>query len=363
VDRFAELARQYHGWIVVGLPEVDGVHDGYYNTAALIGPDGSAGKYRKSHSYITEVRWARDGDLGFPVFDAPLGRLGILICMDAEYPESARVLALAGCDVVCFPTNWLDEKSPSAYWLQRAWENGTYWVCANRLGLERGVQFSGGSAILGPDGEVLAALDDTDGAVMAEIDPGRSTATRQRRLAARRQGLYQAMALNSYLWPGDHVADRGDSDALEGVGPVLSPATVRMAVEDGIPAADNTAAQVEDRLARWPADLAAPAPTMLPATGVRLASGMREQDPLHWFLPRIRAAENNAWLVFANAGSLTSGIFGPSFYRSPRRESLAADGPVRMELAADRTDLDRRIALEKPYLRMRPLHLYSTLSR
>ena len=185
VERFADLARRHGGWIVAGMPEVDPANGGFYNSAALIGPDGLAGTYRKTHPYVTEVRWARDGDVGLPVFDTPLGRLGILICMDAEYPEAARVLALAGCDVVCFPTNWLSEKSPSAYWIQRAWENGTYWVCANRVGLERSIRFSGGSAILGPEGEVLASLDDGHGIVLSRIDPGRAATVRARRLADR----------------------------------------------------------------------------------------------------------------------------------------------------------------------------------
>lgn len=495
VDRFAGLAHQYQGWIVTGLPEADNATGGFHNSAALIGPHGLAGKYRKSHPFITELRWARDGDLGLPVFDTPLGRLGILICMDAEYPEAARVLALAGCDVICFPTNWLDEKSPSAYWIQRAWENGTYWVCANRLGFERRVQFSGGSAILGPDGEVLAMLDDTEGAVSAPVDIARARDTRQERLAARRPQLYQPMMLNSYLCPGVHVAHPDDSGALDGLGPAAPLPAVRIAVENRIDQTENTLAELEARLASWPTNLAAfppvqpamaegassaepaasaaarfaelteslarvakahqcviatggplvegpdlfdtavlalpdetlivhrsthpgnarswarpadreppvvrtafglaglltgdellipevarglaasgaeyifaisaldgPAPTGLSATNVPLASGMRSHDPMHWCLPRVRAAENNAWLLFANAGALPGGVFGPSFYRSPRREALATGGPARIELAADSADRDRRIALEKPYLRMRPLHLYPTLN-
>ena len=96
------------------------------------------------------MKWAKDGDLGLPVWETPLGRIGIMICMDAGYFEPARLLALAGADVLCFPTNWLGEKSPSPAWMTRAYENGCFLIGANRYGLERGVQFSGGSACSTP---------------------------------------------------------------------------------------------------------------------------------------------------------------------------------------------------------------------
>jgi predicted amidohydrolase len=132
--RFAEIAARYGCWIVVGLPEVDPQTGVFYNTAVLIGPDGPLGRYRKTHAYISEPKWAKDGDLGLPVFETPLGRIAMTICMDACYPETARVPALAGADVICFPTNWLTEKSPSPSWMARAAENGVYFLAANRYG-------------------------------------------------------------------------------------------------------------------------------------------------------------------------------------------------------------------------------------
>jgi predicted amidohydrolase len=495
VEKFADLARQHDGWIVAALPELEPATGGLYNSAALIGPQGLAGGYRKAHSYIAEVRWARDGDLGLPVFDTPLGRLGVLICMDAEYPEAARVLALAGCDVVCFPTNWLSEKTPSAYWMQRAWENGQYWICANRLGTERQVQFSGGSAILGPEGEVQATIDDVEGIVLADVDPGRSARARSRRLSGRRPELYQALAINSYLWPSTRGEDPVDPDGLDGLAPMPGPAAVRMAVRHSRGYASRILDELDDQLTQEPADILAvpplrmdsswpqgsqgddasvasqfaslvrslpdlakvhecvigaggplaegtdlfdcavlalldgtlfihrnthpgpdrawaapgdqeppvlstpfglvglltgdelvipelartlagrgaefivaiaaldePRPRGLPATKVPLTSGITDEDPLHWFLPRVRAAENNAWLAFANAGELPSGIFGPSYYRAPRHESVSPDGAARLTLAARPDDRDRRLAIEKPYLKMRVTRLYSSLT-
>src|SRR2546428_532476 len=89
---------------------------------------------------------------------------------DAEFFESARVPALHGADVLLFPTNWLDEKSPSGSWIARAFENGVYLIGANRYGSERGIQFSGGSCIVNPDGSIQAYLDDGEGIVYGEVD-------------------------------------------------------------------------------------------------------------------------------------------------------------------------------------------------
>src|SRR5439155_22579194 len=190
----------------------------YYNSAALVGPDGLSGRYRKTHAFITEVRWAADGDLGLPVFETPLGRLGILICMDAEYPETARVLALQGCDVVCFPTNWLGEHSPSPFWMQRAYENGAFWVAANRYGLERGVQFSGGSAVIGPDGRIRDLVDSGDGIAMAAVDLSLARQERADRLRRRRPDHYRDVSLNSYLWPSVHTRAPNDGGAPGALG-------------------------------------------------------------------------------------------------------------------------------------------------
>ncbi len=207
-ERFGELAARYGCYIVVGLAEVAPETGVFYNSAALVGPDGVMGVYRKTHSYISEPKWAKDGDLGLPVFDTPLGRIAITICMDAVYPETTRIPALRGADVVCFPTNWLSEKSPSPSWMARAFESGVYLIAANRYGLERGVQFSGGSCVIDPDGRVQASLDVGDGIVYGEVDLGRARDKRlgpgrlEDKLADRRPDAYGNLTLHTYLWPG-----------------------------------------------------------------------------------------------------------------------------------------------------------------
>ena len=204
---FQQLAAHYQSFVAVAMPEIDPLTQVYYNSMALVGPEGLVGIYRKIHSYISEPRWARDGDLGMPVWDTPLGKLSSLICMDAMYFEAARIPALHDADVLLFPTNWVDdEKHPSSWWMTRAFENGVYLIAANRYGNERGVPFSGGSCILNPDGSVQSSLTTGDGIVYGEVD---LTLSRRKRwgnttignlLADRRPSEYVPLTYNTYLW-------------------------------------------------------------------------------------------------------------------------------------------------------------------
>ncbi|WP_019534193.1 nitrilase-related carbon-nitrogen hydrolase [Paenibacillus ginsengihumi] len=201
-DRFAGLAARCDCYIVIGMPEVDPVTNVYYNTAVLIGPEGVVGKHRKTHPYISEPKWAASGDR-HDVFDTPIGRIALLVCMDIHYIETARLAALQGADVICHISNWLDERTPAPYWITRAFENGCYVIESNRWGWERTVQFSGGSCIIDPDGSVQVAIDEGDGIAYGTIDPERARNKRAGegdRLADRRPELYQQLLLDSYLW-------------------------------------------------------------------------------------------------------------------------------------------------------------------
>lgn len=205
--RFQELATRYNCYIALSLAEEDPATHVYYNALALLGPQGLIGTYRKVHSYISEPRWARDGDLGFPVWETPLGRLAGMICMDAEYFEAARISALHGADVLLFPTNWSEENSPSSWWMTRALENGVYIIAANRSDVERAEEFSGGTSILNPDGSIQASLDAGEGIVYGEIDLEQARAKSWSkdeaigdRLADRLPARYTPLVHNTYLW-------------------------------------------------------------------------------------------------------------------------------------------------------------------
>jgi predicted amidohydrolase len=201
-DLFTALARKHDCYIVIGMPEIDsdGIH---FNSAVLIGPDGVIGRHRKSHPYISEPKWAAAGDLGHQVFDTPIGRIALLICMDIHFVETARLVALQGANVICHISNWLAERTPAPYWISRAFENGCYLIESNRWGLERTVQFSGGSCVIAPDGMVTAVINSGDGFALADMD---LDATRARRVGGeavfvqRRPELYAGLLCNTFSW-------------------------------------------------------------------------------------------------------------------------------------------------------------------
>jgi predicted amidohydrolase len=146
-------------YVVCGLIERDG--DALHNAAAFAGPDGFVGSYRKTHlPFLGVDRFVVPGD-ALPVFDTPLGRIGIEICYDLRFPEVTRTLALKGADIVAHPTNF-----PMAAKIQtelitvaRAAENRIYLLTANRVGKERWGEFCGWSQIVDPYGKRLAEAD------------------------------------------------------------------------------------------------------------------------------------------------------------------------------------------------------------
>ncbi|AJY77323.1 nitrilase-related carbon-nitrogen hydrolase [Paenibacillus beijingensis] len=194
------VAQKYRCYAAVGLPEVDAVSGAYYNSAVLIGPDGVAGKYRKTHLFAADPRWAREGNDGIPVFATEIGNIALLICMDAMYFEPARIAALQQADIIAFPTNWVGagNNEPSNTWRLRAKENGVYWVASNRSDTERGARFTGGSAVIEPDGGVQHSLVSGEGIVYGTVRL--DAAARQQLTSARKPEAYQELLLSPYLW-------------------------------------------------------------------------------------------------------------------------------------------------------------------
>lgn len=160
-----ELAAEHGVYIVASLLERSGPD--LYNTAVLAGPEGIVGKYRKLHPCEDEVYWVEPGDLGLPVFHTPIGRIAILICLDAYYPEAARICAMQGADIICIPSNWMDVKEsrqlPDPYWtmapvlcMSNALVNHVLVAGTNCAGVLGGRRFPGQSVIAGPWGAPLA---------------------------------------------------------------------------------------------------------------------------------------------------------------------------------------------------------------
>jgi predicted amidohydrolase len=157
--------------VVCGLLERHG--DGVRNAAVLVGPDGLIGAYRKTHlPFLGVDRFVTPGE-ELPVFDTPLGRIGIEICYDLRFPEVTRALALAGADIIALPTNWPTAARINAELLvpARAYENRVYLLVSNRVGRERTAEFCGRSQIVDPAGTRLAETDATsEELLVAEVD-------------------------------------------------------------------------------------------------------------------------------------------------------------------------------------------------
>jgi predicted amidohydrolase len=149
--------------------------DQIYNSAALVGPSGLLGIYRKVHLFDRENIFFKPGNLGFPVFDLPFGKVGLMICFDWMYPEAARSLALKGAQLIAHPSNLVLPFCPDGM-VTRCLENKVFAATADRVGREnRGevdLQFIGTSEIVSPRGEVLARLGrEEEGIAVVEIDP------------------------------------------------------------------------------------------------------------------------------------------------------------------------------------------------
>ena len=144
-----------------------------HNSAALATPDGRVSVYRKTHLPTLGIdRYVEPGP-ALPVYDTPVGKVGILICYDVRFPEAARAMGLQGADIIAVPTNWPTgaESSPDFITRARAWESRVFVVAANRVGVERGRTFIGRSQIVAPSGSVLVEANATDDAILyGDID-------------------------------------------------------------------------------------------------------------------------------------------------------------------------------------------------
>ncbi len=173
-QRLIALSKKLRMYIVAGIAERAGEH--CYNSAVLTGPDGFLGVYRKTHLFYEEKLWFTPGDTGFRVWQTPIGAIGIMVCFDWFFPESARTLALMGAELIAHPSNLVLPFCPDAM-VTRCLENRVFAITANRTGTEqRGgrepLTFIGRSEIVSPRGEVLRrASDDREEFAVADIDP------------------------------------------------------------------------------------------------------------------------------------------------------------------------------------------------
>ncbi len=222
-DALSKVTKLRHMYVAVGIAELDPATGLGYNTAALVGPDGYIGKYRKHGLNSQDQAWVTPGDGGFPVFDTELGRLSMLICYDDTYWQYPRLAALHNVDVVA----WLsssDRVTPGTPAAEAKGDhstvatvqhiaalNGVWLVAATRDGIEKNPQtgqtlyYNGGSSIWDPSGNKIAQAPvvppevlspGAHGIIIADIIPSAAEPVREAVLARRRPEMYGLLALH-----------------------------------------------------------------------------------------------------------------------------------------------------------------------
>ncbi|MGZ4681047.1 MAG: carbon-nitrogen hydrolase family protein [Acidimicrobiales bacterium] len=191
LTRWRELARSLGVAIIGGFAER--TDSGIANAAVVIDASGTVlGTYRKLHLFGAEHRLFVPGDRGLPVFTLGDTRVGVLICYDLRFPESARILALQGADVVAVPTAWVggfDRSAPISGSigqvdgvLVQANLDQIYIACADQVGTESPIEFLGRSVVADPYGQPLVGplSPDAEDLAVVEVDPAVARAAQER---------------------------------------------------------------------------------------------------------------------------------------------------------------------------------------
>jgi len=174
VEKIAQKTKTY---IVFGMPELsEKAQATIHNTAVLVGPEGLIGKYQKmylpTHSVFEEKRYFRPGYQA-AAFDTKLGKIGLIICYDIFFPEVSRLTRLEGAQlIVCISASpAIRRMFFETLTVARALENTAFLAYVNLVGIEDGLQFCGGSKLVGPNGRILAkAKYDKEDMIMGTVN-------------------------------------------------------------------------------------------------------------------------------------------------------------------------------------------------
>ena len=203
---WTRIARERGLYIAAGICEREG--DTLFNSSVLVGPHGHIGTFRKVHLWNEENLFFEPGNLGFPVWRTPIGRIGAMICYDGWFPEGYRLCALQGADIICISTNWVpipgqDEKREAManiLCMGAAHQNSVFIAAADRVGTERGQPFIGQSLIVSYTGWPVAGPASPDKEEILYADCNLADARRKRNwneynqvLRDRRTDLYDEM--------------------------------------------------------------------------------------------------------------------------------------------------------------------------
>ena len=192
-------------WSEKGRLVVSGVcekrADKLFNSAAAFGDGELVAVYQKLHLFDRESEWFAAGQNEPPVIEYHGYRFGLMVCFDWAFPEVARILALKSAQVILHPANLVLPYCQDAM-ITRSVENRVFTATANRIGLERGIQFSGMSQVISPRGEVLLRRGATeDGLFWVDIDPreadNKMITSRNHVLRDRRPEIYKMITQTS----------------------------------------------------------------------------------------------------------------------------------------------------------------------
>ena len=203
---WSKICKKLGVHIVAGINERAG--DLLYNSSVVLGPNDYVGTFRKVHLWNEENLFFEPGDLGFPVFKTPIGRISCHICYDSWFPESYRLAALQGADIVCVSTNWVPipgqdkdrEAMANILVMAAAHVNSVFIAAADRIGTERGQPFIGQSLITSYTGWPIGGPASTDEEEIIYAEANLSDARRKRNwteynqpLRDRRKDVYGEM--------------------------------------------------------------------------------------------------------------------------------------------------------------------------
>jgi predicted amidohydrolase len=166
-------SEEYNLYIILGLVEHDDKARKLYNSTVILNPEGSIeGVYRKTHLLGLEKKFFTPGDI-YPVFQTVFGKIGIMICYDAGFPEVARILALKGAEIIFLPSAWRfeDKNTWDINTRSRALENSLFLLGVNRVGIEGKLHLFGNSRLINPRGDIIVnAQTDVETSISMSID-------------------------------------------------------------------------------------------------------------------------------------------------------------------------------------------------
>jgi predicted amidohydrolase len=214
VKALSALSKMHSIYVASGVTEWDPAKQKIFNSGVMFGRKGElVAHYHKQFLATHDQNWFSFGELGCPVVDTDLGRIGLLICFDGRIPEIFRSMTMQGAEVIVDMANFFSMDQADMWGPARTYENGVWLVAATKAGYERSIYYPGGSMIVDPKGRVISKVPyDTHGLAICDINldaaADKSIYAANDKIADRRPGTYHIMALPYAKTPVYGIADK-----------------------------------------------------------------------------------------------------------------------------------------------------------